>query len=436
MVGPVIRRGEAMEPTAAGAAIPCPHCGRTFELTEALAAPLVERHRREVEARASEREAAVLERERALVAEKAAVDARAKTVTAEIEARLAEGRSALVARLEREAREKARAERDAEAEDARSRNEALGKKVAELTDRVVALLQEKRALEDAEQQRRLAAAEREREVEAATRTKVEEEGRLRLLDREQKIASLAAELERARRMAEQGSQQSQGETLEGDLESLLRREFPTDAVEPVAKGVRGADVVLRVRLASGRECGSILWETKRTKAWTESWIGKLKDDQADASAAFAVIVTTALPKDVTAVALRDGVFVTSPACALALAAMLRKCVVDLACARQAGEGLREKTAALYDYVASAEFRGRLEAISHAAGSLYDELQREQRVFQAAWKRRRRQIDRVVGNLAGLGGELQGILGGEALRLPGLELDALAGPDGEPDDDDA
>jgi Uncharacterized protein conserved in bacteria (DUF2130) len=81
------------------------------------------------------------------------------------------------------------------------------------------------------------------------------------------------------RRAEQGSKQTQGEALELELESLLRSRFARDLIEPVTKGEFGGDVLHRVLGATGRVCGTIIWESKRTKTWNDNWLTKLWDDR-------------------------------------------------------------------------------------------------------------------------------------------------------------
>jgi len=158
-----------------------------------------------------------------------------------------------------------------------------------------------------------------------------EEQHLHLSEKEKVIYDLRREIVAFKQKAEQGCQQLQGEVLEIDLESLLERRFPTDAIVPVSKGVRGADLLQLVRTISGRECGTIAWETKRTRNWTQSWIPKLKEDQRSQAAEIAVLVTEALPDGVRTFELVDGVWVTTPSCAMALATARRKHFSQLRC---------------------------------------------------------------------------------------------------------
>jgi hypothetical protein len=137
-------------------------------------------------------------------------------------------------------------------------------------------------------------AERHKIQEEASRRADEEYG-LKLAEKEKQIQDAKKVNEELKRKLEQGSQQIQGEVLELQLEEMLRSAFPMDHIEPVPKGVNGADVIHKVLTRSGRLCGTIVWESKRTKAWSDGWLQKLKEDQRKLTAEIAVLVSEALP---------------------------------------------------------------------------------------------------------------------------------------------
>jgi hypothetical protein len=150
------------------------------------------------------------------------------------------------------------------------------------------------------------------------------------------------QIEELSRKAEQGSQQLQGEALELELESLLRNRFPQDLIEPVPKGEFGGDILQRVQGPAGQFLGTILWESKRTKAWNDAWLAKLRDDQRTAKAEIALIVSTVLPKGVETFDLIDSIWVTRLRFAIPLAIALRQSLIDLASSNRAAEGQRPK----------------------------------------------------------------------------------------------
>ena len=154
------------------------------------------------------------------------------------------------------------------------------------------------------------------------------------------MASMQRQIEELKRKAEQGSQQLQGEAQELELETTLRQKFPFDLIEPVGKGEFGGDLVHRVAGPSGQVCGTILWEAKRTKTWSDGWLAKLRDDKRTAKADLALIVSHALPKGLEHFDHIEGVWVTSPKCVIPVAVALRQSLIELGAARTAGRGSR------------------------------------------------------------------------------------------------
>jgi len=224
--------------------------------------------------------------------------------------------------------------------------------------------------------------------------------------------------------AEQGSQQLQGEVQELELENLLSLKFPYDTIEPVDKGEFGGDVLQRVAGSGGQPSGTILWESKRTKNWSDGWLVKLRGDQRTAKAEIAVIVSQALPKGVETFDLIDGVWVTHPRAALPVAAILRQSLMEVALARQSSEGQQTKTEMVYQYLTGSRFRQRVEAIVEAFSTMQEDLDKERRVIMRQWAKRDAQIERVMNATVGMYGDLQGIAGKSLQEIEGLELHAL------------
>jgi len=189
---------------------------------------------------------------------------------------------------------------------------------------------------------------------AAIRRKAKEEAEnasmLKIAEREEQIAGMARQIAELKRRAEQGSQQLQGEVLELQLESLLRQKFPHDLIVPVAKGEFGGDALQRVIGPSGKTCGTILWETKRTKNWSDSWLPKLRADMRAAKAEVALIVSQTLPKEMELFDLIDGVWMAEPKCAIPVALSLRQGLIDVAAARQSQQGQLTKMELVYAYL--------------------------------------------------------------------------------------
>lgn len=248
-----------------------------------------------------------------------------------------------------------------------------------------------------------------------------EEYRLKERETEKKLEDVLKVNEELRRKLEQGSQQTQGEVLELELEDTLRSEFVYDQVQEVPKGITGADVLQVVYDSRGRRCGTIIWESKRTKAWSDSWIAKLKSDKRAVKADLAVLVTEVLPKGVKNFAAKDGVWVSNYASIVGLATALRLQLIQIFAAKQSQVGKNEKMEILYQYLTGVEFSQRIEAIVEAFNSMRDELEREKRAYTKMWAKREKQIQGVLNNMIGMRGDLEGILGPALPESKNLEL---------------
>jgi hypothetical protein len=304
-------------------------------------------------------------------------------------------------------------------------------KLAEAQNAQAELIRKQRELDDAKREMELTVEKRIQDSLAVVRDKAKQEAeeglKLKVVEKEEQIASMQRQIEDLRRKADQGSQQLQGEAQELELEATLRAKFPRDIIEPVPKGELGGDVLHRIMGAVGQHCGTILWETKRTKNWSDGWLAKLRDDQRAAKAEIALLVTQALPKDVVSFDWIDGVWVTEVRCAIPVAIALRQSLIDLANARQVGEGQQGKMELVYRYLTGPNFRHRVEAIVEKFTDMQADLDRERRVMTRLWAKREAQIKGVIESTAGMYGDLQGIAGKSLTEIEGLEILLLDGP---------
>ena len=260
------------------------------------------------------------------------------------------------------------------------------------------------------------------------REKIEEEASKKATEIQQsKIDQLSKQLldatkakdELARKL-EQGSQQTQGEVLELELEELLKQEFIHDEIVPVPKGVNGADIIQKVISRSGVNCGQIVWEIKKTKAWSEGWVQKLKDDQRLIKAELAVIVSAVLPDSVRGFTFRDGIWICDTKMAIALASSLRINLEAVAREKAMAVGKNEKVEVLYSYLTGVEFKQRVEAIVEAFIGMQDGLNKEKRVYQKIWAEREKQIQKVISNTVGMYGDLSGLVSLPQIKMLELE----------------
>jgi hypothetical protein len=252
-----------------------------------------------------------------------------------------------------------------------------------------------------------------------------EEGlKLKVAEKEQQISSMQRQIEDLKRKAEQGSQQLQGEVLEIALEETLRSKFPFDNIEPVGKGEFGGDVLQRVVNQMGQPCGSMLWESKRTKNWSDTWLPKLRGDQRAAKAEISILISEALPKDIETFGLLDGVWITGPRYAVPLAIALRQSLVEIASNRQAQEGQQSKMELVYEYLTGPRFRHRVEAIVEKFSDMQADLDRERKSMTRLWAKREAQIQGVIESTVGMYGDLQGIAGRALQEIEGLEVQMI------------
>jgi hypothetical protein len=184
--------------------------------------------------------------------------------------------------------------------------------------------------------------------------------------------------------------------------------------------VNGADVLQGVHNQAGKLCGTIIWESKRTKAWSEPWINKLKGDQRIVKAEVAVLVTEVLPKDVHGFEYRDGVWVCSYQFIANLTNALRMQIIQIASAKQLAAGRDGKMEVLYKYVTSTEFVHRVQAIVEGFSAMQSDLQKERAAAERQWSKREKQIQQVISNTSGMYGDLQGLIGTSMQAIPALE----------------
>lgn len=302
---------------------------------------------------------------------------------------------------------------------------AKDQRLSEAQKQELELRKQKAEFEEQKKALDLEVARRSDDARTEMAKQKDEEYRLKEAENAKKLADMTRQIDELKRKAEQGSQQSQGEILEVDLEAALERAFPMDEIQPVPKGTLGADVIHLVKDERALLCGSIVWESKRTKAWSDGWLQKLKDDKLAAKAQIAVIVSTTLPKDIASFDCRDGVWVVAPALALPLASALRVTLMESASAKRSVEGRHDKMAAVYDYLSGPEFKARVTAIVETFSAMKSDLDAEKKAMLKIWAKREKQIDRIVTNTVGLHGELQGIIGQSLPTIEALEIESIA-----------
>ncbi len=409
----------------------CPNCKTEIKLTESLAAPLLAATKLDFDKRLAQKDTEIGKRESTLREREAALSKAQEAIDDQVAEKLRHERSKIVAEEAKKAKLAGAQELEKNINEIKELNEVLkqrDEKLAEAQKAQADLIRKQRELDDAKRELDLTVEKRIQEGLAATRDharkEVEEQQKLKVAEKEQTIQAMQKQIEELKRRAEQGSQQLQGEVQELELENILRAKFPFDTIEPVAKGEFGGDAMHRVVSASGQLSGTILWESKRTKNWSDGWLTKLREDQRTAKADIAVLVTQVLPKGVESFDVVDGVWVTTPRAALPVATVLRHSLLQVSAARQVTEGQQTKTEMVYQYLTGPRFRHRVEAIVEAFSSMQEDLDKERKAIMRQWAKREEQIERVMGATVGMYGDLQGIAGKSLQEIEGLELKAL------------
>lgn len=400
----------------------CPECGTNIKLNESLAEPLLAEARSEFAEKLRQKNAEMaiqtskLEAEQAGLADKlkrGVEDARADIVREEAK-KAAEKSARHIAAKAKEADELRLILKDNDI------------KLARAQEQQALIMKERRALEDEKRELELTVEKRLSEEVDQIRAKAKQEQEsvflLKQRESEQQINAMRTQIDNLKRRAEQGSQQQQGEVLETAIEDMLAKNFIHDEILPVAKGVSGADILQRVMSPNGKFCGTILWETKRTKAWHATWLPKLKDDQRNCSADIAILMSTTLPKEMQPGSFGqiDGIWVTGYDSALSMVGALRMSLIELANVLAVRDGQATKAELVYDYLTGTKFRHRIEAIVEKFDDMRSDLTREKKITVKNWAKREGQIDAVIAATLGMHGDLQAIAGSSMPEIGGLE----------------
>ena len=412
-----------IEPT-----ISCPNCSTEIKLTESLAAPLIQATRQEYEAKIAEKESDVSKREAELRAQQKAVADAQKAIDEQVAEKLKTEREVITTEEKKKAKLAAASDLHAKTRELAELQEVLQQRNAKLEEAQKAqadIIRKQRELDDAKRELELTVEKRVQasieEVREKATKKAEDSLKLKVSEKEEQIASMKRQIEELKRKAEQGSQQLQGEVMELELEEILRAKFSYDSIEPVAKGEFGGDIIQRVISPMGLSCGAILWESKRTKNWSEAWLVKLRGDQRTAKAEISVLITQALPKNIDSFSHVDGIWVTAPQYALPLVIALRQTLIEVANSKQSQEGQQTKMELVYDYLTGPRFRHRVEAIVEKFSDMQADLDREKKAMTRLWAKREAQIQGVIESTVGMYGDLQGIAGHALQEIEGLEI---------------
>ncbi|MER9969785.1 DUF2130 domain-containing protein [Mesorhizobium sp. M0060] len=419
--------------------ISCPSCKTEIKLNESLAAPLIAATREEYEMRLTQSKASMAAREEELKRQQAEIAAAKEEIANQVAEQIKLERAGIAVEEARKAKLLLSVDledKDKKLAELEATLKARDEKLTEAQQQQAEFLKKQRALDDEKREMALTIERKIQEGLDAVRVKARSEAedglKMKVAEKEEQIAGMQRQIEELKRRAEQGSQQLQGEVLELELEALIASRFPMDIIEPVAKGEFGGDVLHRVVGPAGQPCGAILWESKRTKNWSQGWLGKLRADQRAAKADIALMISEALPPGVETFDLLDGVYVAHPKCAMPIAILLRQSLIELANSRLAQDGQATKMEQVYGYLTGPRFRHRVEAIVEKFSDMQEDLAKERKATTRLWAKREAQIQGVIESTVGMYGDLQGIAGKVMQEIEGLEVLAIEAslPDAE------
>ncbi|KFF16795.1 MULTISPECIES: DUF2130 domain-containing protein [Flavobacterium] len=408
--------------------IQCPNCGTTIDVNDILKHQLEDSIRKEFQQKATAQSKELELKNEQFEKAKAEFEAKKKQENELFTERL--DREKKIA--EKEITEKLKTKLDEENKDRLlSMEKELSEKSEKLRElnkmegEIAKLQREKLEIKEAieaESQKQLNATlvlERDK-----IRKQEEEKNELKIKEYQKQSDDQKKLIEEMKRKQEQGSMQLQGEVMELAIEEWLASNFPLDSIDEVKKGANGADCLQIVNTRELQNCGSIYYESKRTKAFQPAWIEKFKNDIRDKKANIGVLVTEVMPTGMDRMGMRDGIWICTYDEFKGLSAVLRQSLIQVSQAVQAQENKGDKMAMLYDFLTSNEFRLQIEGIVEGFTQMQSDLDSEKRAMQRIWKQREKQIEKVVNNTLGMYGSIRGIAGNAVQTVRALELDFI------------
>jgi hypothetical protein len=407
--------------------IVCPKCSHQIPLTESLAAPLLEAERREFQRKLTAREVEFTRKADELRRQHDELTQARESFEENVRQRLHAERGQIANAEAKKAREQVAADVNAMKQRLAENEQLLETRNAKLAEAQLAqaeALRKQRELDEKTRELEVTIEKRvqssQAELTAKARQDATDELKSQVSQKDAQIDSLGRTVEELKRKLEQGSQQTQGEAFELELENLLRGKFPLDLIEPVAKGEIGGDIVQTVNGQLDAPAGVILWELKNTKNWSDNWLPKLRDNKRAAKADVALIISTALPKGVETFDLVDGVYVAHPRCAVPVALTLRQGLLEIANARATQAGQQSKAEQVYQYLTGPRFKQRIEAIVERFKDMRDDIDKERRFMVKTWAKREAQVTTMIESTVGMVGDLHGIMGQAMPEISSIE----------------
>ena len=411
--------------------IKCPNCGHVFDVENVLAADIEIRYQQQYQEKLTQSLGKVEEEKKKLEEDQLLFEEKKKRENEIFAQKLLQEKLKLETEIHEQLRKSISSDYENKLrmlEDNKKDNE---EKLKEARQKELEFLQKEQQLQIKEaeleltlqkklQQERTSLSEQIRKQELEKNALKENDFQLKLKELQMQLDEQKKLADEMKRRADQGSMQRQGEVQELLLEEILKEIFPFDRIEEVGKGVEGADCIQVVRNSSGKECGIIIYESKRTKTWNSNWLEKLKTDKRNRGADVAILVTQVFPKDMERFGERDGIWLCNFTEVNSVAHLIRNGIIQVYEIQKSGENKGDKMQLLYNYLTGNEFRGQVESIVEGFMAMKQSIMKERIQMEKMWKEREKQLEKVLLSTSGMYGSVKGIAGASVGDIPLLD----------------
>ena len=420
--------------------IKCPNCGHHFDVENVIAAEIEQKFQQQFQEKLQQSLNAIEQDKNKLLADQQQFEENKKNENKLFAQRLQKEKLKLETELQEQLGKSIAADFENKVRMLESNNKDNEEKLLEARKKELEFLQKEQLLKNKEAELDITLQKRLQEERVVLSEQIHkqetEKNQLKDTEFQLKLKELQVQLEEQRKLAEemkrraeQSSMQRQGEAQELLLEQILKENFPFDMIEEVGKGVEGADCIQVVRNHAGKECGKIIYESKRTKTWSNAWLEKLKNDKRNRGVDVAILVTQVFPKDMDRFGERDGIWICTFNEVGSVAYLLRKGIIQIQEVQKSQENKGDKMQMLYNYLTGIEFRGQIEAIAEGFMTIKNGISKERMQMEKIWKEREKQLEKVLLNTSTLYGSVKGIAGasvGDIPLLDGTDADLIEG----------
>ncbi len=411
--------------------IKCPNCGHVFDVENVLAADIEQKYQQQYKDKLNQSLSRVEDDKKQLAIDQQQFEEKKKKENEIFAQKLQQEKLKLETEIQEQLRKSISADYENKLRLLQNSNNDNEEKLKESRKKELEFLQKEAQLKNKEAELEITLQKKLQEERTTLTEQIRhqenEKNSLKERDHQLLVKELTMQLDdqkkladEMKRKAEQSSMQRQGEVQELLLESILKENFPFDIIEEVGKGVEGADCIQVVRNSSGTTCGKIIYESKRTKTWSNSWVDKLKADMRSRGADVAILVTQAFPKDMGRFGEKDGIWICNFTEVNSVAHLLRNGIIKVYDIQRNEENKGDKMQLLYNYLTGNEFKGQVEAIVEGFMAMKQSIMKERIQMEKMWKEREKQLEKVLISTSGMYGSVKGIAGASVGSIPLLD----------------